>query len=318
MLGEHFLQTTHWAAFQNALGVRTKRFETPSWSALVLLEKTAFGTRLYCPYGPTAQDTDSLKDALAHIEAFGKSQGALVVRVEPACTQADDATAVREALEQVGYRRTSFMQPTDTLRLDLTLSEEQLMRKMDGNNRRHYRKMQARGLRSEISTDPADVPELLRLLHETEAKGTFSAHEDDYLTTQATVLMERGAAHLHLIKNEEDEVLGASLVHTDDERGYYAHTASSSKHRKLNPGSPLVSSIIFDCKKRGLKEFDFVGITTSDDPEHPWAGFTGFKKRFGGDHVQFAGTWEKPLKSAIFKVYDYARTRGTTRRPIAS
>ena len=43
--------------------------------------------------------------------------------------------------------------------------------------------------------------------------------------------------------------------------------------------------MIIDAKHNGRKKFDFWGVTTSEDPNHPWYGFTKFKKSFGGELV---------------------------------
>lgn len=314
----HFLQSGDWAAFQKALGTQTKRFETRSWSALLLVEKSKGGKRVYCPYGPSAKDAAALKDALAHIEAFAKSKNAIFTRVEPVCGGDLPIEEARQVLEEAGYQPASFIQPTDTARLDLTLSDKELLRRVGANNRRHYRRLEKLGLREETSTDPADIRHLLDLLHAMEEDGIFSPHSDEYLRTQAEILMKRGAAYLHMVRNSENEVIAASLVHVDSHRAYYAHAASNKKHRKLNAGNALVCGIIFHCKELGLKELDFVGITTSEDPEHPWAGFTDFKMHFGAEHVEYLGTWEKPLKAVHYKLYKYLRKLTKVDRSIRS
>src|SRR5690349_3590906 len=81
--GGHFLQSSHWAAFQSALGRKVFYAYGTSWQCLAIVETARTGTRLYCPYGPLAKSTKSLAEALEALRALGKTQGATFARLEP-------------------------------------------------------------------------------------------------------------------------------------------------------------------------------------------------------------------------------------------
>ena len=75
----------------------------------------------------------------------------------------------------------------------------------------------------------------------------------------------------------------------------------------MNAPTALLAEIIFDAKRQGKQLFDFYGITDSTDPSHRWAGFTRFKKSFGG-HQQFLSyTYDMPVKTLQYKSYQIAR-----------
>ena len=112
--------------------------------------------------------------------------------------------------------------------------------------------------------------------------------------------MPLGALHCFVVRLEGRVIAGA-LVYDDQTTRYYAHAGADYQHRKLNAGVALLSEMIFEAKERGLEQFDFYGITDSDDPHHPWAGFTAFKKSFGGQERRSLGTWQKVTRPLRYR-----------------
>jgi lipid II:glycine glycyltransferase (peptidoglycan interpeptide bridge formation enzyme) len=48
-------------------------------------------------------------------------------------------------------------------------------------------------------------------------------------------------------------------------------------------------------------------VAPEDQPNHKWAGFTAFKKSFGGREVTYPGTWDLPVKKVRYGAYQLAR-----------
>jgi len=75
---------------------------------------------------------------------------------------------------------------------------------------------------------------------------------------------------------------------------YYSHNASSVSGRKKFIPTVLTWRAIRLAKKLGCSRFDFEGI---EDERYPvtkkWSGFTRFKKSFGGDVVEYVGSFSK-------------------------
>ncbi len=54
-------------------------------------------------------------------------------------------------------------------------------------------------------------------------------------------------------------------------------------------------------KKLGLKQFDLWGaLGPTDSPNHPWQGFTRFKRGLGGELVEYLGTFDLILNRPIY------------------
>ena len=124
------------------------------------------------------------------------------------------------------------------------------------------------------------------------------------------MLMPAGAASLYIAKlageNGESTPIAAAFVYDSDDTRTYAHAAASFEHRNLSAGVVVVTNFILDAKRKGLKYVDLFGIAPEDQPDHEWAGFTKFKKSFGGESVEYPGTWDVPVTSLGYRAYTLA------------
>lgn len=298
----HYLQSPAWAAFHTALGNKTFIRSGEGWHYLAILDSESSRiTRLYCPYGPQAEDEHSLGVALESLMALARSQGVMFARVQPLGTPVTERIMRRHGLVKVDYS-----QPSLTWQLDLSPSTDELIAAMKQNNRSIYRNYTKKGMSYRRSTNPRDIPTLMKLLRSVEEQNGITFHSDDYFTTQFTTLLEQNAGSLHFI-DYEGFPIAAAFVYEGPSTNYYAYAAATYEHRKLNAPTALLAEIIFDAKRQGKQLFDFYGITDSTDSSHRWAGFTRFKKSFGG-HQQFLSyTYDMPVKTLQYKSYQIAR-----------
>lgn len=307
----HFLQTAAWQAFQEALGRKVFLREGEGWHYRAILEPGSrlAPARLYCPYGPTADSPRALATALESLKALAKSHDVTFVRVQP--LGFEDASFSHE---KFGLKQIEYSQPSDTWCIDLAPEADEIVANMKQNNRSIYRNHHKKGLTYRTSIDPSDTSHLLRLLHLTAQRNDITVHSDEYLTTQAKVLLPLDAATLHFIELKSEVIAAALTYHTKDTT-YYAHASADEAHRKLAASTALLAEIIMRAKQNGRKTVDLYGITTSDDPAHPWQGFTRFKKSFGGAHKHLSHTYDLPIKSGLYHTYNAAkRSRAFSRR----
>ncbi len=293
----HFLQSKAWQTFQEAEGKRTFRKEGDGWQFLAILEESSGFKRLYCPYGPVAASPEALVQALAALRQLANENSVTFLRLQPTGASFSD-----QELSTLGLKPVHYSQPSHTWRLSLTDPEDVILANMKQNNRNIYRNYRKKGLVYERSTNPDDITRLTSLLHGTASHNKISVHPDSYFEVQTASLIPIGAASLHFITFENDTI-AAALVYEDETTNYYAHAASSFEHRNLNAATALLGEIIFDAKKSGKKLFDFYGIAPTDDPNHRWAGFTAFKKSFGGYEVTYPETHELPIRHLPYLVY---------------
>ncbi|MEV4281387.1 lipid II:glycine glycyltransferase FemX [Actinoplanes xinjiangensis] len=283
----HFLQSSHWAAFQRANGREVRFGEGGDWQCMTVVERAGDACRLYCPYGPVADDRAGLAAATEALRDLGCEVGADFIRAEPW------VPVGREVLAGHGYepaRRS--MQPDLTWVQDLAgRTREQVIGEFSANNRNRFRNAHKKNLTVTAGRDPADVEILLGMLHDVADNTGIRQHADDYYRRQAATLLSRDAATLYVVRHEGDPV-GAALVYDSPTTRYYAHSGTLAAARSLHPGTVLLATMILDARDGGQDLFDFVGAAPAGDPDHPWAGFTRFKQSFGGRYRQYLGTWE--------------------------
>lgn len=303
-----FLQSASWAQFQKDLGRQVFQVEEPDFNYLAILERNAVGLYLYCPYGPVARDSKAFSSALESLRELASGHGARFIRIEPvSTTHGNTVEFVSALLRRAGcVPAPRDIQPSRTWLVDLHPPEDELLAAMKSTNRNLHRNIHKKGVSFSTSNDPADIEILLQFLHQTAERSNFKPQEDAYLRTAAQALMPERHATLY-VANLDDVPIGAALVFDSADTRTYAHAALDSTHRKLSAGIPMVVRMILDAKARNLTTFDMWGIAPDDDPDHPWAGFSYFKKSFGGVAVEYPGTWDLPVNKPVYSAYTLAR-----------
>ncbi|MCB9820304.1 peptidoglycan bridge formation glycyltransferase FemA/FemB family protein [Candidatus Nomurabacteria bacterium] len=298
---QHFLQSLHWKKFQNSLGKKTIQRSEKDWSYLAIIEGSKSLRRLYCPYGPTVASQDSLKSALSSLKSDARKLGVHVVRLQPNGVRIDKSTADSLKLIPVDYS-----QPTVTWRLDLSPTLEDMHANMKQNTRNICRNYHKKGMSYRSSSSPKDIGILTNLLAGVASHNNITVHSHDYLEAQAKSLLLDKSCMLHFIYFD-NQPIAAALTYMSDETVYYAHAAADYEHRKLGASTALLGEIIKWAKNNGYKTFDFYGIAPTDDPSHPQAGFTRFKKSFGGYEHRYNQTFELVMSPARYQLYSAAR-----------
>lgn len=294
--GGHFLQSSHWASFQVALEHAVFYAEGKDWQCLAILEQSRTGRRIYCPYGPTAQSSKGLGEAFTSLHQLARQHKALFVRVEPMLP------VVRVGLASFGLKPAlKDIQPAQTWVQHLNKSVDELLDDFTPTNRNLYRTAANKGLSFRASTEPADIKIFLKMIHDVAANTGMKPHDDHYYRTMAATLLPRGAAKLY-IAELNGKPIGAAIAFDSPTTRYYAHAGNLLSARKLHAGSPLLSTMIFDAKKQKQTTFDFVGVAPIGQENHPWSGFSKFKRSFGGEYLAYRGTWELPAHP-LYRLY---------------
>ena len=310
---KHFLQSTAWEAYEQSAGHKTFRKSTPDYEYMAIKTPIKLGSYLSVPYGPSVKSskTDpavaqkSFQKAIESLVSLARHEHCIFIRVEPT----EPFTANYMASQKL--QKTKDIEPAHTWLLDLTPSKEDLVLGFSHGTRLGHNQFPRKNLSVEISHNPNDIKHLVRLQQALAKRKGITAYEESHLKKE----LEQPFASLYLVhlKNPEtqsDKIVAASLFFDDTENStrFYMQSASDPTYKNLPTTVGLLCNSLFDAKEKGLKYFDFWGIALEDAPaNHPWAGFTRFKKSFGGFARTYSGTWDLPLNKTKYSLYKKLR-----------
>ena len=289
-------QSEAWHDLQADLKEKSHLISENGYHYLAITKHTPTGNYLYCPYGPCYDNKQGFDKALSSLTELAKAEKAFFIRIEPQDPNFKN-------YKPKSAKKSHDLNPKETWLLDLQGSDEDLKAKLPSRLLRYYRGAEKKGITITTSKDPADIHYLLDLqkaLAKEKGISTFSEH---YLATE----LEQPFATLYLVK-QAGNVIAAGLVFDDDTTRYNLQGAQSDEGRKLHATGILTIQLILDAKAKNLKTFDFWGIAPEGAPaDHPWAGFTNFKKTFAGYETDYAGTYDIVLSPAKYKAYNIMR-----------
>ena len=298
-------QSEAWQKLQDALGEVSYREHGNGYHYLAIYNKTPVANYLYLPYGPVVEDRKGFENAIKDLKNLAAKKDVTFIRIEP---QNPDITKYFSK----SYKKSKDLNPKETWILDLQGSDEDLKQKLPSRLLRYYRNMTKNGLSIEKSQNPDDIHYLLDLQKALAKEKGISTFSEKYLRTE----LSQPFATLYIVKANQ-EVVAAGMVFDDKITRYNLQGAQNGTGRKLHATGILTIQLILDAKANGQKFFDFWGIAPEGAPKnHPWAGFTNFKKTFAGHEVDYAGTYDLVLNPVKYRLYQVFRSANRLVRKI--
>ena len=204
-----------------------------------------------------------------------------------------------------------------TFQLDLTKSEEELLKNMHPKTRYNIRVAQKHDVITEEDNSGKAFEEYLRLTNETTKRQGFYAHDENYhrLMWQTLKILnpDKLTAHLLLAKFRPPNsdvrplVLAAWVLFVFGDTLYYPYGASSSEHRETMASNLMMWEAIKFGKKLGLKTFDMWGsLGPNPDKNDKWYGFHRFKEGYGPKLVEFVGSYDLVINPFLYELYKIA------------
>lgn len=332
---EHFLQTRFWANFKSLHG--WKAFEVvgnysnsqqkKDFTASVLVRNFAKKFSIaYIPLGIILPQTD-FADSIINYNSFEyleflkefseavKSflpKNTFCIRIDPPINF-DSLEQKEKFLSQVVKKNKSIkksltdIQPPDTVLLDLSLSEDDLLSKMKQKWRYNIRLAEKKGVVvNRFGTEKMD--DFYKIFTETSVRDGIAVHGINYYNSLLSLdasKTEKAKTTLYIAEHEGDILAGIITLFTETE-AIYLYGASSNQKRNLMATYLLQWEAIKDAKAFGSKVYDFYGIPPVEDENHPMYGLYRFKTGFGGKIVHRIGSLDFPTKKLIYALYAFA------------
>jgi lipid II:glycine glycyltransferase (peptidoglycan interpeptide bridge formation enzyme) len=182
-----------------------------------------------------------------------------------------------------------------TIFLDLTKSEEELLKNMHPKGRYNIKVAQKHGVVIREDNSSEAFNKYLELIFSgTTKRQKIYSHGKDYHRLMWNSLKEN-LAHLFVAEYEKD-IIAASIILKFKEGIYYAYGASALEHKEVMAPTVLLWEVARWGKNQGCKFFDLWGAEEGK-------GFSRFKEQFGGETVELAGSYDLPVNKWLYSLF---------------
>ena len=317
-----FLDSWNWGEFQKKMRGKIWRFGIYESTdligvALAIKVKAKRGSFLLIPHGPVVlpschcersedsspsgakQPRDICERLLRKLKEIAKQEKCSFIRMSPIWERNQDNTKI---FKECGFRRAPIQtHPEDTWKLDISLSEDELLKNMRKTTRYLIKQAQKNKDIEIFQTQKLEDLEIFNELHKQVSKTQkFIPFSLKYLKNEFLAFNTDNQVSLFFGKYK-GEVIAVSFVVLWSGIGFYHHAALLPKFRKIPIAYLLQWEAIREAKKRGCALYDFWGYV--DNPKHPWYGPTLFKMGFGGYSKHYVKTQDFVLSQKYWLNY---------------
>ncbi|HEX6511364.1 MAG TPA: peptidoglycan bridge formation glycyltransferase FemA/FemB family protein, partial [Chloroflexota bacterium] len=208
----HVLQSWEWGEFKAAYGwqpIRLLGCRDGQLAAVASILKRAAGpvSMCYVPKGPVLDygDRELAAAMLDAIVRIGRRERAIYIKIDPDIPAEDEA--VGDLLRGHGFRRGEDIQRPNTMMLDVSGSEDDILGRMKPKWRYNIRLAEKKGVEV-VQAGPDDFPEFYRVYKETGERDYFIVRPYDYCRLEWQTFLDAGMASFWLARYEGQTLAG--------------------------------------------------------------------------------------------------------------
>ncbi|MDO8577009.1 MAG: peptidoglycan bridge formation glycyltransferase FemA/FemB family protein [Candidatus Daviesbacteria bacterium] len=315
----HVIESWQWGEFRKSLGIPVLQYGIYQGNKLttafqLTLHKIPFINQYvgYLPKGPFPD-----KQLAEALKIIGRKNNCVFIKIEPDIISSvtlsetkgitpelySSATPQNDSIDPSFINSPKPLFTKYNFVLDLTKSEEELLKNMHPKTRYNIRVAQKHGVKVEERTDDKALEIYLKLYFETTKRQDYHGHTKDYHRKVWQTLKNANMTRL-LIASYEKEPLTAWMLLNFKDTLYYPYGGSSKAHPEVMANNLVAWEAIKLGKKLKLKKFDMWGALGPDaDKSDPWFGFHKFKQGYGGKLVEYMGTYDLVFNWPVYLIF---------------
>lgn len=280
--GGHPLQLWSWGQVKAGHGWVPERIfayedDTIVGAAQVLVRRLPLPLRAfaYVPRGPIFDDghREEILDKLAVLAR--RDHHAVTISIEPDTVQFDKPSG--------WVRSTNKVLSAETILLDVTKSESDLLADMAKKTRQYIRKSGA-DVKIKQVKKREDIEACLEIYRKTATRAGFNLHNDQYYFD---VFLQMQDYSPIFVAYENDEPVSFLWLAISETTAYELYGGMTERGQELRANYALKWHAIKKVKEWGLSKYDFGGLVAG--------GVSNFKQGWSSEVTVFAGTFDKPL-----------------------
>lgn len=302
---KHPLQSWAWGEFRKKTGVGLTRLgfgEKKIEEVFQITWHRIPHTKFYIGYCPKSVVPN--KEEVEAIKKFALEKGAIFVKFEPnEKINTETEKKIATLMNDFNWVKGKSLFTKYTFQLDISKSEEELLKNMHQKTRYNLRLAEKRGVEIVEDNSEAGFEEYWKLMEETTKRQGFFAHGKEYHRKMWQTMIESGMGRLFKAVYE-GKTLTAWMVFILNDTIYYPYGASSSEHREVMASNLMMWEVICYGKKNNCRLFDMWGsLGPEPDTRDPWYGFHKFKQGYGAELVEFLGSFDLVINQTMYKLY---------------
>jgi lipid II:glycine glycyltransferase (peptidoglycan interpeptide bridge formation enzyme) len=310
----HPNQSWEWGEFRRASGLKLERVGFYEHGKLQKALELTFHpipligmTAGYFPKGFMPDE-----EQLAALKQLGKQHNALFIKMEPNVAQKVGTPSghydIAQFLQKSGVQPGKPMFHRYTFYIDLTKSEDELFNNIANKTRYNINLASKKGVQIIENSSDEGMEEYINILEETTKRQGFYAHSPEYFRNMWQALGPSGWMRIFQAVYE-GQVLVSWVMFIFNGKLYYPYGASRAIHRDVMASNLMMWEMIRFGKSMGCHTFDLWGCLGPDaNPKDPWFGFHRFKKGYGGDLMEFLGSYDLVLNQPLYKIFQVVDT----------
>jgi len=309
----NFLQSWAWGEFQKNLGKKIFRialFDNEKIVALAqgVIESARRSTYCTVAGGPLVNWTNifALNAIITEIKNMGLHNQCSFVRFRPQVADNELNTSICATLGSIN----SPMHVTAdlTIKIDLTLGSEEILKQMRKNTRGSIRKAEKLGITTTITKNAEEIRSFYDLQAELASRHGFVPFSLEFLEEQFKAFAARDQAILVHSWDGETLLASAFVIFYNSQAAY--HYGVSSEANSRLPGSYAVQwRVIQEAIERGMTTYNLWGVAPEGEKDHRYAGVSLFKRGFGGEELAYLPAHDIPLNKWYWPVRSFELMR---------
>jgi peptidoglycan pentaglycine glycine transferase (the first glycine) len=281
-----------WAEFEKELGHRFELkgiYDNENLVALLPIKyvNAKRGKYLHLRHAPlTHWDDENIINFIhASLIKISKENRLHFIRMSPLVKKQSIESAI---LRKRGYKDANI-NATDaelTVILDLTQTEEEILKNMRKTTRYSVRQAEKLGITVKYTDNLELFADFEKIYLETLARHKWHGYTPDYIKKEFEIFSKNNDAHM-FVAYYQDQPIAASIFITHRDQVIYHHSGSTALSGNLPSSYLLHWEAIKHFKKAGYKIYNFWGVCRENEKNHPWYGLSLFKRGFTNQELEF-------------------------------
>lgn len=330
----HVLQTWEWGDFKQAttgwrpLRLAYKRGDQIVAMASVGVRRVGAFNMMYVSKGPALDyhNAELASDVLDHLQRVARHNRAVWLKIDPDVIAATGVPSAAPAIDDSAVappddtpdstgqafmrllrdRRWLFsndqVQFRNTIMIDLTQSEDQLLAGMSQSTRRKVRIAEREG----VTVRPGsadDLPLLYDLYRVTGQRDNFLIRPPGYYEQAWRAFIAAGLAQ-PLIAEADGKAIAHVILFHFGKKCWYFYGASSDEQRDKMPNYLLQWEAMRWAKRHGYALYDMWGAPNAFTEDDPLWGVYNFKRGFRGTVTRHIGAWDYAAYPPLYRAFE--------------